>query len=456
MEICRTFMVILFCNLSFILPNETSEFRHQNKDENRISFKCSCMNKNQSIIIQNESIILDEKKVMLSENVNKLWVGNCASVHLSGKTLSLVSKLERFTIHNANINLAVEFLQQYSSNLRSITLSSCTLGSLESSLDLYIHRLSDILIQNCEFREQLNILIRTQENHVLDSITIKNCTIDTLGQINLSQRKVKKFSLINSKINHILPSTILHDTETTAIYGNLLGSVDFLAMEINTLHFTLKGNSINSIARHALIVNNASIIQIESNIFRNIEKQAFLRLLPQMTENGHISGTLIFSNNHFHCQQPDSLIFYWRVYDSLEIANNYFYTESCKCSAVMKFLHKMIEGTTKMYTFNDVNLSKAFKMFRDTSYCQEKSGKTLETSQFIYNTEFCDTSNEFGQHSGALIIIVILIFLALILGGLFLRECLRRRIYGIQNKNNEQTWELISTETPVNDSESDE
>ncbi|CAL4124815.1 unnamed protein product, partial [Meganyctiphanes norvegica] len=405
-----------------------------------------------SIIVQNENIIWNETIFIISEYVQELWVGSCASVHLSGETLSILPMLEKLTIHDTEIHLAVEFLQQYSSHLRHITLSSCTLGSLQSSLDLYIHKLSKVLLQNCVFTEQLNILIRTEENHILDYITIKNCTIDTLGEINLSQRKVKEFTLFNNVINRILPSTILHDTETTAISGNLLDNLDFLAMEVNTQHFTLQGNKINKISRHALIVNNASIIKIESNTFSNIEKQAFVRLRPQMAKDGRITGTLILSNNHFYRQQPGSLIFHWSVYDGLKIANNYFYTELCNCSDVLMFLHKMIEGNRKIISLYDGNQNKVYNMFKDTSYCQDAA----EASHSTYINKLCGDSSEFDRHNGGLVIIVVLIFLALILGGLLLREFLRCRKSNIQDKNHDQTWELISTEIPVNDSESDD
>nr|XP_045601905.1 uncharacterized protein LOC123760338 [Procambarus clarkii] len=367
------FLIILCVALRTVFSDDEKavQFCTEDANANDLKFNCLCPSVNDTLIIQDKKISYGKSHINIPDNVTCWRIVGCSAVHLSGTTLTSLKHIHTLQLHKIDhIHLAYDFFLQYNTPLETLQLSHSTFEGTEGSLNIHAHNLKIITLEDIIWKGQLNILIQIQEGHVLDLVSIKNCKIEVLGEINLSPRYVHTFALENNYIGTVSTGAIIQESEKTIIHHNYVGYLSFLSLDTDTHNFTLQANTIKNVALESLVVSNATFIQIINNEFFHIESFGLTSLHSTSQE-----GSMVFSDNIFHKHEPGSLIFYSTVFNKkLIIQNNVFKSTNCNCS-FLSYIRKMTEINDSVTHSFTGEREKAYELFIDSSLCFDKERK---------------------------------------------------------------------------------
>ncbi|XP_064100121.1 uncharacterized protein LOC135211022 [Macrobrachium nipponense] len=346
-------------------------------DNEEIMTQCSCFLNNDTIILQDTSIRYKNETVYLENSTTHWRLSDCAVVHLSGPTLLSLSNLHTLQLHNIKeLHIANTFLAQYSAKLQILEIYNSSLVNSASSINIHAHNFKKITLDNMYLRGTFNLLINTEENKTLDLITIQHNQISELGEINISSRQVHEFLLENNNIGSIMTGAILHNSDTTTIYGNTFGNMSLLSLDVSTRNFTLKGNTIKEFRQSAIRIYDASFIEISENVFSHIGENSFIDLRTVLN-----NGSFSFTYNHFYTYESGSLQFYHTIYNKdLTINHNAIHVPVCDCKALQS-IENMTEAHNKSMMDFKQQRYMTYELLQESSACVNNDG--VENSMMI-------------------------------------------------------------------------
>ncbi|XP_037777389.1 uncharacterized protein LOC119574277 [Penaeus monodon] len=333
-------------------------------------FNCSCSQGNDMLIIEDSRVSCGENHFFIPNTTTQWNVGECGDVHLSGSALAQLPYLHSLHLHDIDqIHLAPDFLNQYSTHLKSLRISHAKFSAPEVSLDIHAQKLESIALEHLTLEGDFSVLLQTQDTHHLSNLFLKYCNIENLGEINLSTRYVENFSLEHNTIKIIHSSAVFQDSSYITFLGNKIDKLQFLAIDSDVYNFTFVENEVNYIALESMVVNNSTIVSVTKNSFYHIEQFGFTWLQPRM------QGSLIFSSNHFQEFMPGTLLFYYSVHNkNLQIKNNMFHMGHCDCDS-HQLIRQMTDANNDTFSSFYKERMDIYSLFIESSYCIDNTGK---------------------------------------------------------------------------------